>query len=146
MICNAKNVIFAFLTIDCIYYMTRTKESTKTADHDLSSCIIEALQDKKAQDVVEMDLSSIGVSLFDKFIICTATSNIHADALTENVYHKVKEKTGIMPNHIEGTTNAQWILMDYFDTVVHIFLSDTREYYALERLWADAAKKEYANL
>ena len=104
MICNAKNVIFAFLTIDCIYYMTRTKESTKTADHDLSSCIIEALQDKKAQDVVEMDLSSIGVSLFDKFIICTATSNIHADALTENVYHKVKEKTGIMPNHIEGTT------------------------------------------
>lgn len=130
--------------IDSRYYMTKQKEHIKADGQELSSCIIAALQDKKAQDVVEMDLTSVGVSLFDKFIICTATSNTHADALTDSVYRMVKEKTGIIPNHIEGTINAQWILMDYFDTVVHIFLAETREYYALERLWADAAKKEYA--
>lgn len=126
--------------------MTNTPKNMHIADADISACIIDALQDKKAKSLVEMDMSALGVTLFDKFIICTATSNTHAEALADNVYHKVKESLGIMPRSIEGVANAQWILLDYFNIVVHIFLENVRDFYALDMLWADAAKKEYPDM
>jgi ribosome-associated protein len=105
--------------------------------------IIAALQDKKAQDIVELDLSEMKMSLFDRFIICTATSNIHAEALYDNVLSTIKQKLNILPKHTEGTTNAQWILIDYFDVLVHIFLKESREFYNIESLWVDAQRIEY---
>ena len=105
--------------------------------------IIAALQDKKAQDIVELDLSSFGVSLFDRFIICTATSNVHADALSENVLMNMKHNLNILPKHIEGRSNAEWVLIDYFDTLVHIFLKESREFYDIESLWTDAQRIEH---
>jgi ribosome-associated protein len=105
--------------------------------------IITALQDKKAQNIVELDLSPTQVSLFDRFIICTATSNTHADALKENVLMTIKQNLNVYPKQTEGTNNSQWILIDYFDTLVHIFLKETREFYDIESLWIDAQRIEH---
>lgn len=105
--------------------------------------IINALQDKKAQDIVELTLSPTQVSLFDRFIICTATSNTHADALKENVLMTIKKNLNIYPKQTEGTNTSQWILIDYFDTLVHIFLKETREFYNIESLWTDAGRIEH---
>ncbi|MDR1458708.1 MAG: ribosome silencing factor [Bacteroidales bacterium] len=105
--------------------------------------IITALQDKKAQDIVELNLSELRLSLFDRFIICTATSTTHAEALCDNVLQMIKQGMNILPKHVEGVHNSQWILIDYFDILVHIFLKESREFYDLENLWVDAKRIEY---
>ena len=123
--------------------MRRKYEKLQQTYKVLKENIIEALQDKKAQNVVELDLSELKMSLFDGFIICTATSNIHAESLCENVIKTVKQNLGLIPKHTEGTTNSQWILVDYFDVLVHIFLQESREFYNIESLWIDAKRIEY---
>ena len=105
--------------------------------------IIAALQDKKAQDIVELDLSDIKMSLFDRFIICTATSNTHAEALYDNVLRTIKQNLNVLPTNREGINNSQWVLIDYFDILVHIFLQESREFYNIEGLWVDAKRMEY---
>ena len=105
--------------------------------------IIAALQDKKAVDVVELDLTGVKMSLFDRFIICTATSNTHAEALYDNVLRTIKQTLHTLPKHTEGMNNSQWILIDYFDVLVHIFLAESREFYNIESLWIDAERIEY---
>lgn len=119
------------------------KKNVRIEKNTLSGCIVEALQEKKAQSIVKLDLSHLGLSMFDKFIVCTATSNTHAEALLDNIYMKVKSQLSLLPSHVEGAKNAQWIVVDYFDTVVHIFLSDMRSFYDIEGLWADAKRTEY---
>jgi len=123
--------------------MRRKAETLQDISKVFKENIIEALQDKKAQSIVELDLSEINGALFDKFIICTATSNIHAEALYENVLKNIKQKMNLLPKHTEGTTNSQWILIDYFDVLVHIFLKESREFYNIESLWIDAKRIEY---
>ncbi|MDR2408972.1 MAG: ribosome silencing factor [Bacteroidales bacterium] len=105
--------------------------------------IIRALQNKKAINIVELDLSALKLTLFDRFIICTATSNIHAEALCESVLETIEEDMHIFPKHIEGKLNSQWILIDYFDVLVHIFLKESREFYDIESLWIDAERIEH---
>ena len=122
--------------------MQKTKK-LQDKNTGLKENIIAALQDKKAVNIVELDLSDVKMSLFDRFIICTATSNIHADALYENVLKIVKQNLKIIPKHTEGTTNSQWILVDYFDILVHIFLQEYREFYNIESLWIDAKRIEH---
>ncbi|MDR1182260.1 MAG: ribosome silencing factor [Bacteroidales bacterium] len=108
-----------------------------------SNNIINALQDKKAQDIVELNLSELKLSLFDRFIICTATSTTHAEALCDNVLQTIKQNMNILPQHVEGKQNSQWILIDYFDIMVHIFLKESRAFYDVENLWIDAERTEY---
>jgi len=105
--------------------------------------VVEAMQDKKAKDIVSLDLDKIPNSVTRYFVICSATSKTQADAVYDNVLEFVKKNCGINPSHREGITNAEWILIDYFDVVVHIFLEDTRAFYKLEELWADAEKTIY---
>ena len=105
--------------------------------------VVEAMQDKKAKNIVTLDLNNIPNSVTHYFAICSATSKTQVDAIYENVLEFVKKNCGINPSHREGLTNAEWILIDYFDVVVHIFLEDTREFYKLEELWADAKKTVY---
>ena len=123
--------------------MGRKSKKIQQLNTELKENIIAALQDKKAVNIVELDLSDVKMSLFDRFIICTATSNIHADALYENVLKIVKQNLKIIPKHTEGTTNSQWILVDYFDILVHIFLQEYREFYNIESLWIDAKRIEH---
>jgi ribosome-associated protein len=120
-----------------------TKKSTSLSSVDFTENIIAALQDRKAQNIVELDLSPTGIALFDRFIICTATSNTHDDALCENVLKTIKQTLNIYPKQTEGTNNSQWILIDYFDILVHIFLQETRDFYDIESLWTDAERIEH---
>jgi len=125
--------------------MGKLSEKVKDSTLDLKGNILQALQDKKAVDVVELNLSELGIALFDRFIICTATSTTHAEALFDNVLMTVKKNLGIFPKQTEGVGNSQWILVDYFDMIVHIFLAESRNFYNIEGLWKDAERIEYKN-
>ena len=109
------------------------------------SQIINAVQDKKAKKIVSLDLSGIPNSVCKYFVICHAQSKQQVSAIFDNVEEEVQKNCGIKPFHCEGFENSEWILVDYFDIVVHIFLEDIRAFYHIEDLWADAVIKEYAS-
>lgn len=108
--------------------------------------IIDAMQDKKAKDIVSIDLSKIENSITQYFVICNGTSTTQVDSIYDNVIEKVNENKKIKPFHKEGYENSEWILIDYFDIVVHIFIDDIRKFYKLEDLWADGVFKKYENI
>ena len=101
---------------------------------DLNSLIHTTLDDNKALDITTLDVSHL-TDMTDHMIICTATSNRHAKTLADKVCRacKAAEKR---PYSISGEDEAHWILIDFSDTVVHIMLEETREFYSLEKLWA----------
>ena len=90
-----------------------------------------------------MDLRHLDHAPTDYFIICEGESNTQVRAISQNVYRRIRDELGIRPNHSEGTSDSKWVLVDYFDLVVHIFYPETREFYNLENLWHDALVEEY---
>lgn len=98
--------------------------------------IAQALYDKKANNIVALDISEI-TSLGDYFLICSCTSSTQLRACTDEVEEKMAE-FGIQARHKEGYNGGTWILMDYADIIVHIMTEETREFYSLEHLWGDA--------
>jgi len=105
---------------------------------------LEAIGEKKAIDVLALDISDIA-SFAGCFIICSGDSSRQIKAIADEVEIRLKHN-GHRPNHIEGYGNAEWILMDYLDFVIHIFSNRAREYYDLERLWRDGKKLDTASL
>ena len=99
-----------------------------------------AADDKKARDMAALDVSAIA-SFASWFLICTGDSSRQIQAIADEIEIRLKE-AGVRPNHIEGYGNAEWIVMDYSDLVVHIFSKTARAYYDLERLWRDAVPVE----
>ncbi len=99
---------------------------------------VNAADDKKAHDMVILDISKIA-SFADYFLLCTGDSSRQMQAIADEVEKKLKEY-GIRPSHVEGYQNSEWILLDYVDLVVHIFSKNARVYYDLERLWRDSKK------
>ena len=97
-----------------------------------------AAQDRKALDLSVLDLER-SCSFTSYFLICSGTSVRHAQAICDAIEEKL-EKAGLKPTHIEGYSQAEWILMDYMSFVVHIFLERTRHFYDLERLWRNAPR------
>ncbi|MBC8227067.1 MAG: ribosome silencing factor [Candidatus Marinimicrobia bacterium] len=95
--------------------------------------IVGLAEEKKAEDLVTLNVSKI-TSLSDYFVICSAKNLIQVKAIADNIKDNIKEK----PFRTEGYQNANWIIIDYVDIVVHIFFEEAREYYDLERLWFDA--------
>lgn len=102
--------------------------------------IKELLENKKGEDIVVLDVSEF-TNIADYFVIATANSSVHAKALADYLTQELK-KHGIEPDHIEGLENAHWILIDYLDTIVHIFQKEWREYYDLEWLYGAARRVE----
>jgi len=98
----------------------------------------DAAEDKKAFDIVILDMREVS-SLADYFLICAGASDKQTRAIAEEIKHRLKEK-GINCSHMEGEVEGTWIVMDFFDVLVHIFSKEAREYYQLERLWGDAQK------
>ena len=98
--------------------------------------IAKVLDEKKAVDITAIKTEEITI-VSDYFIIASGTSNTHAKSLADDVEYEIKTRFGIDPEHIEGRATG-WILLDYGTVLVHIFTQDNREYYNLERLWADA--------
>lgn len=108
-----------------------------TTDKLLKS-IIAGIQEKKGKKIVVADLRQIEDCICNYFIICQGNSPSHTLAITDSIKDTVRKNTGDKVSGVEGQRNAQWIVMDFGDIIVHIFLSQTREYYNLEHLWADA--------
>jgi len=106
-------------------------------DQPLLSQILNLAIDKKARRIVIFDVRGLS-SLTDFFMICHGTSETQVKAIVDNIRKGTENK----PRHLEGYENQNWILLDYFDIVVHVFKKDERDYYGLERLWADAPMKE----
>ncbi|MBQ8519846.1 MAG: ribosome silencing factor [Bacteroides sp.] len=100
--------------------------------------ITEGIQEKKGKGIVVADLTEIEDTICRYFIICEGNTPNQLTAIAESVYDHVREKTGEKPFGVDGLQNAQWIAIDYSDVMVHIFLPETREFYNLENLWADA--------
>ena len=116
---------------------------------DSSEAIVEAvifgLQEKKGCQLVKINLKEIENSVAKRFVICHGTSNSHIQALADSVVEEVKNKTGVSKIGWEGYQNAEWILIDFADVVVHVFKEDIRRFYKLEELWADAVICEISN-
>lgn len=105
---------------------------------ELVETIIEGLQERKAEDIVKIDLRNIDSSVCKYFIICNGTSSTHVTGIADSVEDYVREEINEKVWKKEGLQNAQWILLDYADVVVHVFQKEYRDFYQLESLWADA--------
>lgn len=115
-----------------------------TADFDLAAEIVRFAQDKKAADVVELDLRGI-VDYTDRFVIATGRTDRQVKAIADGIVVGLKKEHGLNPRRVEGLPEASWVLVDFWDVVVHIFQPDTRDTYRLEKLWSDAPKTEHAD-
>ena len=104
----------------------------------LISHIIEGMEDIKGQNISLLDLRKIENTVCDYFIICDGNSNTQVNAIVNSVQKKVSKNIREKPYQIEGIENAEWILMDYVNVVVHVFQKHKREYYDIESLWGDA--------
>ncbi len=102
--------------------------------------VVEAMDSVKGKEIVTLDLRETGTAVTDYFVICHANSKTQVDALADKVIDQVFENNRVKPYHVEGRDNTEWILIDFVDVVVHIFLQSARQFYQLEELWADAEK------
>lgn len=97
----------------------------------------EAAKDKKAREIVALDLRGLA-DFADHFLICHGTSNRQVLAIADAIVETLETRLGISPGHVEGRRVADWVLLDYIDFVVHVFVEEKRSFYGLERLWGDA--------
>jgi len=104
----------------------------------LLDSIIDGLEERKAKNITILDLSNIKNRSFDFFVIADAESSTHVDSIASSVEETVKKQLNERPFHTEGWENSEWILLDYVDIMVHVFQQQTRDFYRLEDLWADA--------
>ncbi len=113
-----------------------TKE--KTSADQLITTIIAGIEEVKGKEITILDLRDIENTVCDYFIVCEGTSNTQVNAIVNSIQKLVSKTTKDKPWHIEGTDNAEWVLMDYVNVVVHVFQKHIREYYDIESLWGDA--------
>ena len=113
---------------------------TSQSNQDTLELALDAALDKKAHDVVVLDLEGL-CSFSDSFVICSGTSVRQTQSIADNVEEKLRQ-AGTRPAHMEGYSGGEWILIDYLDFVVHIFTERTREFYDLERLWRAGKRRE----
>ncbi len=104
----------------------------------LSKIIINGMEEKKASDIVLMDLREVKGAVSDFFIVCSGNSDTQLQAIAESIEEEVEKNSDERPWRKEGYTNKEWILLDYVSVVAHIFKSEKRTFYALEELWGDA--------
>jgi ribosome-associated protein len=126
----------------------RSKDSKSTTarinrNSKLFKTIIRAIQEKKGENIISLDLRKIPEAVSDFFIICEAGSTTQVKAVADHVEHLVKEECGEMPYRHEGMNALQWVLVDYVNVVVHIFHPETRKFYRLEEMWSDAAAADH---
>ncbi len=114
--------------------MQKSKES---AD-ELITLILSGIEEVKGHNVNLLDLREIENTVCDYFIICNGTSNTHVNAIVNSIQKTVSKAIQDKPWHVEGSDNAEWVLMDYINIVVHVFQKQIREFYDIEGLWGDA--------
>lgn len=114
------------------------KVSTLVTAKQLADAVVQGLQDKKALDIVVMDLRKVRGAITDYFVIASGTSDKHVQALGDSVWTFCEEHLQDKPMNIEGRQQGEWGLLDYVNVVVHIFLEERRQFYDIESLWGDA--------
>ncbi len=112
---------------------------------ELTNAVIEGMQKKRGLDIIRLDFEKIPNAMCKFFVICHGTSKTQVDSIADSVDEVVKATIGLNPWHKEGYENAEWILLDYVDVVVHVFMEQTRVFFNLEDLWADAEKQIIEN-
>ena len=117
--------------------------TSKNSNADqLIAVILDGIEDVKGQNTNILDLRELENTVCDYFIICEGNSNTQVNAIVNSIQKKVSKEIKDKPWHIEGSANAEWVLMDYVNVVVHVFQKHIREYYDIESLWGDAKTTE----
>jgi ribosome-associated protein len=124
---------------------TRKKKSTVrlTKNSKLIKTIINAIQEKKGENIISLDLRKVNEAVADFFIVCEASNQPQVRAISDFVEQQVKEKCDEDSYRHEGMKNLQWVLIDYVNVVVHVMLAETRKFYKLEEMWSDAVAHEH---
>jgi ribosome-associated protein len=123
---------------------TRKKKTARlTRNSKIIKTIIHAIQQKKGQNLISLDLRKIPEAVADFFIICEAGNQPQIRAISDFVEEQVKKKCEEQPYRHEGRKNLHWVLIDYINVVVHIMMPDTRKFYKLEEMWSDAVGEEH---
>ena len=115
---------------EILYRMTSTKTQTRI----LVQAAVKACEDKKGEDTRILELDPIDAGLSDFFLVTSASNDRQAVAIADEIEHRLKKEFGVMPNSVEGRRPGNWILLDYVDFVVHVFLAERRSFYDIERL------------
>jgi len=114
------------------------KTSSLKQTTGLLDSVVEGMQERKAKNILIMNLQGIENRVTDYFVICDADSNTHVNSIADSVEETVEKLAKERAYHTEGSQNGEWILIDYINVVVHVFLRETREHYNIEGLWGDA--------
>jgi ribosome-associated protein len=110
----------------------------KADSEKLSKAVVKGMQEKKATDIVVLDLRNVKNAIADFFVLCSGGSDKQLDAISESIDEQVYKAVKENPWHTEGKNNKEWMLLDYINVVAHVFRKDRRQFYALEKLWGDA--------
>lgn len=113
---------------------------------EITELIVDSIQDIKGKNIVKLDLREVDDAPTDFFIVCEGESTTQVSAIANNVVRRLKQEIKVRPAHVEGKMSATWVLVDYFDIIVHVFYPETRRFYDIEDLWADAKVTEYQNI
>ena len=113
---------------------------------DIVKEIVEAVQDRKGKRITIIDLSKVDGASTDTFVICEGRSTAQVSAIADFIREDVQKKTGRKPYNYDGYRNSQWIVIDYGEVMVHVFLPDVRVFYNIEDLWSDGKTKEIPDL
>jgi len=125
----------------------KTSLKTKQLDSDThNDFIIDCIQDIKGKNILQLDLRKVSGAPADFFILCEGDSTVQVSAIANNVHKRMKNELGQLPISFEGKDHSKWVLIDYFDIVVHVFYPETREFYNLEALWNDAIFTKFENI
>lgn len=126
-----------------------TKENTISNSASLTpleTTIIEAIQDKKGQKIIDLDFSSLESAPAQAFIVCQGKSSSQVAAIADNIREEVRKKLDLKPYNYDGYRNAQWIIIDYGEIMVHVFQPEVREFYNIEDLWSDSKLTEIPDI
>jgi len=118
------------------------KKKTSISSKKLKDVIVHGVQEKKAERISVLDLRKIPNAVADYFVICQGNSDTQVKSIADSVQDETLKNLKEKPFSVEGVQNAEWVLIDYVDVVVHIFLRDLRDFYTLEELWGDAKIEE----
>ena len=121
----------------------RTGAGRLTRNSKLFKSIINAIQDKKGEYIISLDLRKIPEAVADFFIICEAGSSTQVKAIADFIEHQTKKTVNEIPYRTEGHHGGQWVLIDYVNVVVHVMQPETRKFYKLEDMWSDAEGEEH---
>lgn len=124
----------------------RLKEKHGIGLSEMNNLIIDSIQDIKGKNIIKLDLTELEEAPADYFIVCEGESTTQVKAIANNVVKRLREEGDTKPLHTEGKEFSKWVLVDYFNIVVHVFHPETRSFYELEELWSDAKITNYEDL